>query len=191
MDSESVDHQYLSYEEFGRAFFDIAVSEDRVKAAVAAIAGEEFEIGPMGQGPGKIAKITAKVQIQDPVVTRNAGDIITFDIQVPLAIDLLIDLKLDKSRFKVSGNIALKATARAAAPLQLVIDVAKPGPSDITVDVSSTTIRGELLRILGGVDQQISRFISKYVANEVGNPKAMAARTIDIAHRLDAAWTGV
>lgn len=160
MDSEPVDHQYLTYEEFGRAFFEIAVSEARVRAAVASIAGEPFEVGPMAQGPGKIAKVTAKVQILDPIVTRNDGETITFDIQVPLAIDLLIDLKLDKSRFKVAGNIALKATARAAAPLQLVIDVAPPGPSDITVDVSSNTIRGELLRILAGVDQLISRFIA-------------------------------
>ncbi|MGL5445483.1 MAG: hypothetical protein ACRDDJ_23865, partial [[Mycobacterium] stephanolepidis] len=98
---------------------------------------------------------------------------------------------LDKSRFNVAGNINLKATARAAAPLQLIIDVAPPGPSDITVDVSSNTIRGELLRILAGVDQLISRFIAKYVADEVDNPKAMAARTIDVAHRLDSAWTGV
>lgn len=184
-------HQYLTYEEFGRAFFEMAVSEARVRAAVASIAGEPFEVGPMAQGPGKIAKVTAKVQILDPIVTRNDGETITFDIQVPLAIDLLIDLKLDKSRFKVAGNIALKATARAAAPLQLVIDVAPPGPSDITVDVSSNTIRGELLRILAGVDQLISRFIANYVAHEVDNPKAMAARTIDVAHRLDEAWTGV
>ncbi|MUM17703.1 hypothetical protein FZI91_15090 [Mycobacterium sp. CBMA271] len=191
MDSKADDPRYLSYEEFGRAFFEIAVSEDRVKAAVASIAGEPFEVGPMAQGPGKIAKVTAKVQIQEPIVTRNDGDIITFDIQVPLSIDLLIDLKLDKSRFKVAGNINLKATARAAAPLQLIIDVAPPGPSDITVDVASTTIRGELLRILAGVDQLISRFIAKYVANEVDNPRAMAARTIDVAHRLDSAWTGV
>ncbi|OHU32191.1 hypothetical protein [Mycobacteroides chelonae] len=191
MDSEASGHQYLSYEEFGRAFFEIAVSEARVRAAVASIAGEPFEVGPMAQGPGKIAKVTAKVQILDPIVTRNAGETITFDIQVPLAIDLLIDLKLDKSRFNVAGNINLKATARAAAPLQLIIDVAPPGPSDITVDVSSNTIRGELLRILAGVDQLISRFIAKYVADEVDNPKAMAARTIDVAYRLDSAWTGV
>ncbi|EUA48513.1 hypothetical protein I543_2523 [Mycobacteroides abscessus 21] len=46
-------HQYLTYEEFGRAFFEIAVSEARVRAAVASIAGEPFEVGPMAQGPAR------------------------------------------------------------------------------------------------------------------------------------------
>ena len=38
------------------------MTEERVGDAIAAIAGDEFEMGPMGQGPGKIAKVTAKVQ---------------------------------------------------------------------------------------------------------------------------------
>lgn len=188
---EIMETQYLSYEEFGRAFFEIAVNEARVSAAVAAIAGEEFEIGPMGQGPGKIAKVSARVRIQNPVVTRNVGETISFDIRIPLAIKLLIDLKVDRTKFMVAGEIRLRATARAAAPLVLIIDVEPPGPADITVDVASTTIRGELLRAVVGVDGEIRRFVSKYVAAEVGNPRALEARTIDVAHRLDAAWTGV
>ncbi len=48
---------YVTYEEFGRRFFEIAVTEDRVGGAIAAIAGDAFEIGPIAQGgPGKIAK---------------------------------------------------------------------------------------------------------------------------------------
>jgi len=47
---------YLTYEQFGRKFFETAVSEERVCNAIAAIAGDAFEMGPMGQGPGKIAK---------------------------------------------------------------------------------------------------------------------------------------
>jgi len=55
------DFEYVSYEDFGRRFYEIAVTEERVGDAIAAIAGDEFEMGPMGQGPGKIAKVTAKV----------------------------------------------------------------------------------------------------------------------------------
>ncbi len=42
-----------TYEEFGRRFYEIAVTEERVGDAIAAIAGDEFEMGPMGQGPGQ------------------------------------------------------------------------------------------------------------------------------------------
>lgn len=184
-------YDYVSYETFGRRFFEVAVTEERVGAAFAAIAGDEFEMAPIGQGPGKIAKVSAKVAIKEPQVRRNVGDSIAFDIHIPLAIDLLVDLRLDKQRFRVDGDIALSATARAAEPLLLIVDVAKPRPSDITVQVSSKTIRGEVLRIVAGVDAEIRRFIAQYVAEEIDSPQSQAAQVIDVAEQLDRTWTGI
>ena len=184
-------YEYVSYEDFGRRFFEVAVTEERVGAAFAAIAGSEFEMEPMAQGPGKIAKVSAKVTIKQPHVTRNVGDTITFDIHIPLLIDLLVDLRLDKQRFNVDGDIKLNATARAAEPLLLIVDVAKPRPSDITVHVSSKSIRGELLRIVAGVDGEIRRFIAQYVTEEIDAPQSQAAQVIDVAEQLDQTWTGV
>lgn len=184
-------HDWLSYEEFGRRFFEIAVTEERVAGALAAIAGDEFEMPPMAQGPGKIAKVIAKVKIRQPTVTRELGEKITFAIHIPLAINLLIDLRVDKQRFAVAGDIALTATARAADPLVLIIDVAKPGPSDITVQVASTSIRGELLRIVAGVDGEIRRFIAKYVRDEIDSPASQKAQKIDVAGLIDSTWTGI
>lgn len=99
-----------------------------------------------------------------------------------------MDLWLDKQRFVVSGDIALRATARAAEPLLLIVDVAKPRPSDITVNVSSNSIRGEVLRILAGVDGEIRRFIAQYVAAEIDAPASQAAQIIDVAAQLEQAW---
>jgi hypothetical protein len=184
-------HDYMTYEEFGRRFFEVAVSEERVAGAFAAITGEQFEVGPMSQGPGKIAKVTAKVKIQAPRVKRNVGDTFTFAVRIPLEIDLLVDLRLDKQRFRVAGDIALRASAHAAEPLLIVIDVLKPGPSDIRIDVSSSSIRGALVRIIGGVDAEIRRFISVYVAEEIDAPESQAAKNINVAELIDTAWAGL
>jgi hypothetical protein len=181
-------HDYLTYEEFGRAFFEVAVTPERVAAAFADIAGSEFAMEPIAQGPGGIAKVSAGVKIHEPKVTRKLGDSITFVIHIPLSIDLLLDLRLDKQRFVVSGDIALRATARAAEPLLLIVDVAKPRPSDITVNVSSKSFRGEVLRILAGVDGEIRRFIAQYVAEEIDSPPSQAAQVIDVAHQLNEVW---
>ena len=185
------DYEYLSYEEFGRRFYEIAVTEERVGGAIAAIAGDEFEMGPMGQGPGKIAKVTAKVRIQEPRIARSNGELITFAIRIPLEIDMVIDLRIDKPKFVVFGEISLSATARAAEPLLLILDVQKPRPSDISIHVTSKSLRGELLRILAGVDAEIRRFIAAHVAGEIDSPASVKAKVIDVADRLDAAWTGV
>ncbi len=184
-------HDYVTYEQWGRKFFEVAVTEERVAAAFAAIAGDEFEMGPMGQGPGRIARVTAKVKIGEPQATRQLGDTITFDIRIPLEIDLLLDLRLDKQRFKVDGEVALRAVARAAEPLALVIDVAKPRPSNISVHVSTKSIRGELVRIIGGVDAEIRRFIAAHVADQIDAPESKQAQVINIDELIDTAWTGV
>ncbi|MGY4651132.1 hypothetical protein [Mycobacterium sp. URHB0021] len=182
---------YMTYEEFGRKFFEIAVTEERVGGAIAAIAGDAFEMGPMGQGPGKIAKVTARVRIQEPRVTRKVAEAITFDIRIPLEIDMVVDLRIDKPKFMVFGEIALRATARAADPLLLILDVEKPRSSDIAIHVTSKSLRGELVRIIGGIDAEIKRFIAAHVSGEIDSPESQAAKIIDVADRLDAAWTGI
>jgi len=183
--------EYISYDQFGRDFFEVAVTEERVAAAFAAIAGDQFEMGPMRQGPGGLAKVTANVTIKQPKAYRRLGDTITFDIRIPLAIHLVIDIKLDKPRFNVAGEIKLRAEAQAAKPLLIYIDVAKPRPSDITVDVASTSLRGELVRIVAGVDAEIKRFIAKYVRDEIDKPASKKAQVIDVAHLIDLSWTGI
>jgi hypothetical protein len=181
-------HDFISYEEFGRKFFEVAVTPDRVAGAFSDIAGTEFAMEPIAQGPGGIAKVSAKVKILEPRVTRKLGDLITFVIHIPLTIDLLLDLRLDKQRFVVAGDIALRATARAAEPLLLIVEVSKPRPSDITVNVSSKSIRGEVLRILAGVDGEIRRFIAAYVRDEIDKPESQASQVIDVAHAINAGY---
>ncbi|MBW8710296.1 MAG: hypothetical protein JF631_04215 [Mycobacterium sp.] len=182
---------YMTYEEFGRKFFEIAVTEERVGGAIAAIAGDAFEVGPIGQGPGKIAKVTAKVRITEPQVTRAVGEMITFAIRIPLEIDMVIDLRIDRPKFMVFGEIALRATARAADPLLLILDVEKPRSSDISIHVTSKSLRGELLRIVAGVDAEIKRFIAAHVAGEIDSPASQKAKVINVADSIDVGWTGV
>ena len=182
---------YMTYEEFGRKFFEVAVTEDRVGGAIGAIAGDSFEMGPIGQGPGKIAKVTAKVRIMEPRVTRQVGEMITFAIRIPLEIDMVVDLRIDRPKFMVFGEIALRATARAADPLLLILDVEKPRSSDISIHVTSKSLRAEVVRVLGGIDAEIRRFIAAHVSGEIDSPASKEAKIIDVADRLDAAWTGI
>ena len=182
---------YMSYEQFGRKFFEIAVTEDRVGGAIGSIAGDAFEIGPIAQGPGKIAKVTAKVRILDPRVIRTVGEMMTFDIRIPLEIDMVVDLRIDRPKFMVFGEIALHATARAAEPLLLILDFERPRSSDISIHVTSKSLRAEVVRVLGNIDAEIKRFIAAHVAGEIDSPASQKAKIIDVATSIDAAWTGI
>ena len=137
------------------------------------------------------AKVTAKVRIMEPRITRQVGEMITFAIRIPLEIDMVVDLRIDRPKFMVFGEIALRATARAAAPLLLILDVEKPRSSDISIHVTSKSLRAEVIRVLGGIDAEIRRFIAAHVSGEIDSPASKEAKIIDVADRLDAAWTGI
>ena len=81
-----------------------------------------------------------------------------------------------------------RATARAADPLLIVIDVAKPRPSDIAVHVTSKSLRGEIVRIIGNVDGEIRRFVAAHVAGEIDSPGSQQAMVIDVAGQVASAW---
>ena len=82
----------------------------------------------------------------------------------------------------------MRATARAAEPLLIVIDVAKPRPSDIAVHVTSKSLRGEIVRLIGGVDTEIRRFVAAYVAEEIDSPASQQAKIIDVSTQVASAW---
>jgi hypothetical protein len=48
-----------------------------------------------------------------------------------------------------------------------------------------------VVRIIGGVDSEIRRFIAQHVADQIDAPESQQAQVIDVAERLDEAWTGV
>jgi hypothetical protein len=179
---------YVSYEDFGRRFFDYAVSEDRVAGAFRQLAGKDFDFGPIAVGPGKLAKVVANVSTGDPILKRHNLGIIFFQLAIPLKVRLLIDLTVDKTRFDVEGHINLRLTARAAEPLRVMIDVDQPTTDDVVINVEPRTLRGSLLRLIADVDEEIRRFVVRYIAEELTNPAVVAAREIDVAARLDAAW---
>ena len=124
-------------------------------------------------------------------MTRHVGEMITFAIKIPLEIDMVVDLRIDKPRFVVYGEIALRASALAAEPLLLILDVNKPRPSDITIHVTSKTLRAEVVRIIGGIDAEIKRFIAAHVAGEIDSPASQQAQVINVADMIDESWTGI
>lgn len=183
-----VEPAYLSYEEFGRRFFELAVTEERIGSAFTSIAGEEFEVGPIGSGPAGVVKVRAMVRVAEPEIVRDLGQLITFTVKLPLHIALTVDLKVDRIRYDVDGLVTLPLTVRCAAPLQVRIEVDPPRPRDVFVDVSSRNVRGEIIRNLAQVDDEIRRVIAKFVETEIDKPAIRKARFIDVDAELGRAF---
>ncbi len=180
-------HEYMTYEEFGRRFFEVAVTEPRVGEAFASIAGESFDVGPIPSGPGGMVKARARVNIDQPHIVRSVEDLIRFTGQIPLRIKIEIDLKVDRLRYNVDGLVTLPLTVHAVEPLEIHFDVSAPKPADVHVDVASHNMRSEIVRNLAQVDDEVRRVIARQVAEEIDKPEVRAARVIDVDAQLAAA----
>jgi hypothetical protein len=178
----------VPYAVFGARFFEHAVTAERILGALGGITGDRFEFGPIGAGPGKMAQVSAEGEFGEPSAERLPGDEVAFRLTIPVKLDLLIDLGVDRHEFDVDVGVGLNLTARAAEPLRVVIDVDEPTWRDVTVEIEAGSRRASILNRVAGIDREIGRFVAKYVRREIDKPGIKAARDIDVAARIDGAW---
>lgn len=178
------------YASFGARFFDVLVTSERVAAAVnSALGDEQFGIGPMPVGPGKLAKVTVTGEIGTVTARRRGKEPLRFRLTVPAEIDLLIDLTGQVSRFHGNVLIGLDVTARAALPLALLFEIAPPAPDDVKVTLSADGLRANLLRSLAGIDEEVHRYVLQFVTRELESDRVREACRIDVAGAVQGAWT--
>lgn len=180
----------ISYEQFGVEFFREAVTPARILGAIHALAAEPIEFGPMGVGPGRIARVSAKGQIGEPVTTQLSDQPVTFQVNLPVALAFTLDLLVDTHRFDADVTVPLTISAHARNPLTIYIDVTPPRGRDLNVVVKGDSVRAELMRKVADIDTELRRFIAKYIARELDKPAVRDLRTIDIAAIMAKAWPG-
>jgi hypothetical protein len=182
----------VSYQEFGAAFIDEAVSIGRIEAAVRTVAGERIDVGPMPVGPGDAATVvakgelgapTAKASLPDPDGTRR------FVVAIPVDLHLSVKVAGTTHRFEATVLVRVRLTARTAVePLALVIDIAPPEVYDLEVDVRASGIVARVLGRLGNVDAKIRKEVVAVVSERLNAPEAAAVKLIPIAEHIEAVW---
>ena len=178
----------ISYEDWGSDFFRTAVTSDRILAAVRQLAGRPIEFGPLRVGPGRVAQVTAQGQVGEPTCEPVDGDLVAFRILIPAAVEFDLDLQLNKQHFSVDLVIPIVITARGLPGLRIHIEAQPPGPRDLDVIVRAHGLRATVVSIAADIEGEFRKFVAKYVAREVEKPEIVAARTIDVAGRIDGAW---
>ncbi|WP_067436260.1 hypothetical protein [Nocardioides jensenii] len=189
--ADAGEHQdgFVSYEDFGRQFFATAVTAERILAGIGGLAGEPIEFGPIGVGPGRLAKVTATGSIGQPLTSPREGNLVAYRVELPVDLRLSIDLQLDTHRFDARLVVPLELTARAQQGCRIFIDALAPRADQVQVDLRASGMRASLLQRVAGVEGEIQRFVATYVARELEKPGIRAARTIDVARAIDSSWS--
>ena len=180
--------EFVSYERWGVDFFAEAVSGERILGAVDNLAGQPIDFGPIGVGPGKLAKVRAFGEIGAATAERLEAPEMTYRVELPVQLTFELDLQVETHTFHAELLVPLTLTARAVAGVRVFIEVTPPRSRDVQVRVQAEGIRASILQRVGNVERELRRFVARYVAREVTKPHVAAARVIDVAGAIDKAW---
>lgn len=187
---EAPEPEHTDYGSFGSRFFEVLVTAERVAAAVnAALGAEHFGIGPLPVGPGRLAKLTVTGEVGKVTARRRGREPLRFRLSVPVEIDLLVEMAGQDNRFHGNVQLGLDVTARAALPLALVFEIATPTPEDVQVTLAADGLRANLLRTVAGMDEEVHRYVLRFVTRELQSARVREACRIDIASAVSEAWS--
>jgi len=185
------DGEPITYAQWGIDFFHEAISEGRVLGAVNTIAGQPIDFGPMGAGPGKIAKVKAYGQIGAANATRERGDHIGYRVLLPVSLTFEVDLQVETHRFEAELLVPLTLTAVALSGVRIYIQAAPPRSEEIQVELEAKGLRASVLQRVVGIEGELKRFVAGYVRRELEKPHVQDARTIDVSRAIDRVWEAI
>ena len=181
----------ISYEQWGVDFFSEAVSEQRILGAVNTIAGQPIDFGPIGVGPGRIAKVRAYGEIGAASATRQASDHIGYRVVLPVSLTFEVDLQVETHRFEADLLVPLTLTAVARPGVRIFIEATPPRSEEVQVDLQAIGLRASVLQRVVGVEAELRRFVARYVRRELDKPHVREARLIDVSRAIDRAWASL
>jgi hypothetical protein len=183
----------LGYDEFGMRFMNLVLHRDRVMESINRVLGEEFQLGPIGAGPGrKVAKVTA-----NGTFGRAYGEALTasldeqsvgYEVNLPVDVAFHLDLGVDMLRFNAEVVLPLRLTMELVEPLTILWRITPPDPDDVVMTVASDSRRATVLQKLTGLDGELRRFIVRFVERELEKPHVQKAMKIDLVTLIDNAW---
>ncbi|WP_228538306.1 hypothetical protein [Nocardia sp. XZ_19_385] len=175
----SSDSTWIDYAEFGERFVAQAVTQERIVAAVAGMAGRGVSIGPYSLGPAGLAGFVAEGKVGAPVVLRQDPHVI-FQVTVPLSLSVKVLLGGQKLRLAAVVEIDLALHARAADPVLIVIDIPPITARDVSFVLRAQAIAASWEWLLGPLAGVVQNEVAKRVNAILSEPQARRGRVFDV-----------
>lgn len=178
----------IDYAHFGQAFFELAVTEERIRGAFTSLQAEPIEFGPRSGGPGGMARLHGRGRLEEPAIERQGTRPVQFAINLPVAMRLTIAVAGATYAFDAQLRIPLTLTAQAHTPLILFLAIEPPAESAIEIHLASRQRSGLMFARMVSLQEQVRRYAAREVAREIDSPRVRRLCRIDILERLEHAW---
>ncbi|MGH2730055.1 MAG: hypothetical protein ACRDJI_05535 [Actinomycetota bacterium] len=178
---------FIPYEQFGVNFVSTAVTPERVKAAVAEVAGDSFQIGPFSAGPAGVAVVKAEARIGAVEIEQLPGTLLTFEAMLPVGLDLEVRVAAVPHRYTGAIRVPLSLSVRTLQPLSLLIEVEPVVAGHVTVHLRSEGMSAGVLQRIGNIDGEVRKQVARVVNERLDSEHARASRRIDVAALIDKA----
>jgi len=186
--TESPQPVKIGYDEFGMRFMNLVLHRDRVMESINRVLGDEFQLGPIGAGPGrKIAKVTANGTF-GRAYGEALTDVVGYEVNLPVDVAFHLDLGVDMHRFNAKVVLPLRLTMELVEPLTILWHITPPDPEDVVMTIASDSRRATVLQKVTGLDGELRRFIVRFVDRELEKPHVQKAMKIDLPTLIDNAW---
>lgn len=177
---------------FGEAFLAHAVSAERIAGVLDRILDGPIAVGPLGAGPGRLARVSATGRYLEPTIARiGRPGSAQFRLTIPVRVTFELDLRVETHRFDADVRVPVLLTAATADPLLVVIRPSPPSPSQLEIKVRGEGFRASVLGKVVDVEHELRGFVARYVARELAKPSVTHACTWDVAALMDRAWAGL
>ncbi|WP_431956681.1 hypothetical protein [Nocardia lijiangensis] len=173
------DPSWIDYADFGERFVTHAVTEERIVAAVASMAGRGMAIGPFTIGPPGLAGFIAEGKVGDPTVLRHDPHVV-FQVTVPLTLAVKVRLGGKKLRLEAVVEIDLTLHARTADPLLIVIDIPPITTRDVSFVLRAQTVESAWEWLLDPIAGLVQREVANRVNSMLAEPQARSGRVFDV-----------
>lgn len=183
----------ISYEEFGRNYIRTVLPTERLLRTIDAVLGDRIELGPIGAGPGRALATVTVLGLFRPTTGRlvagdRPGELLTFDVDLPIDVTFDLDLRMDRQRFTADLVVPLRVVVHAQAPARLRIEIQMPAEDRIRLDLSASTRRGGVLQKATGMEAELRRFLLVVLRTELDKPYVRRATHLDMKELIDGSW---
>lgn len=179
----------ITYAEFGENFLRHVLHLERVLQSIDRILGEEFQLGPIGAGPGrKLAKLTASGRYLPTYGEVLPGPDVGYLVYLPVDVDFELAIPLDKHRFRARVVVPLRITLRVAEPVTILWEIEQPAPEAVELILTNQAKRSALLQRVAGIEDELRAFLVRFVDRELNKPYVRKARRIPLVELIDQAW---